>query len=141
MLEVDRKNFLADRAIPLCGLEVSKSFEQLTYVDNRFGPVNQILINCSSKEKKYAHYIAQASWAGARIIQGQWTSKAEKLYDLLIWTFSDNGGLADLVELKKNSGLSVEEWDDLMQYTIQVRSCNNILSNNCLNFPFRLSAI
>jgi hypothetical protein len=81
----------------------------------------QISIYFSSKEKKYVHYIAQASWAGARIIQGQWTPQAEKLYDLLILTFSDNGSLADLTELKKKSGISEEEWDDLVQYTVQVK--------------------
>lgn len=68
----------------------------------------------------YAHYLAKASWAGARIIQGQWTARAEKLYDLLILTFSDNGKLADLTELEEKAGLSPTEWEDLMQYTIQV---------------------
>ena len=75
----------------------------------------------SSKEKKYAHYVGQASWAGARIIQGQWTPQAEKLYDLLILTFSENGKLANLDALQHKSGVSVDEWEDLLQYTSQVR--------------------
>ncbi|KAI0638610.1 aflatoxin-detoxifizyme [Trametes polyzona] len=99
------ERFLADRAAPYCSLSVAKSFEQL-----------------SSKEKKYAHYIGQASWAGARIIQGQWTPQAQKLYDLLILTFSDNGQLADLDALHKKSGATAEEWEDLLQYTSQVLS-------------------
>jgi dipeptidyl-peptidase-3 len=99
------ERFLADRAAPLCGLNVEKSFGQL-----------------SPKEKKYAHFVSQASWAGARIIQGQWTSHAEKLYDLLILTFSDGDTLADLEGLKQNAGLSPDEWEDLMQYTIQTLS-------------------
>ncbi len=74
----------------------------------------------SSKEKKYAHYIAQASWAGARIIQGQLTPQAQKLYDLLILTFSNQGKLAELSTLKTKSGVSGEEWHDLLQYTSQV---------------------
>ncbi|KAI0650861.1 aflatoxin-detoxifizyme [Trametes meyenii] len=99
------ERFLADRAAPYCSLNVAKSFEQL-----------------SSKEKKYAHYIGEASWAGARIIQGQWTPQAVKLYDLLILTFSENGKLADLAALQQRSGVSAEEWEDLLQYTSQVLS-------------------
>ncbi|THH01420.1 hypothetical protein EW026_g1264 [Hermanssonia centrifuga] len=80
MASLAAERFLADRNAPVCSLNVAKSFGQL-----------------SSKEKKYAHYIAQASWAGARIIQGQLTPQAQKLYDLLILTFSNQGKLADLI--------------------------------------------
>ena len=76
---------------------------------------------CSSNEKKYAHYVGEASWAGARIIQGQWTPQAQKLYDLLILTFSENGKLADLAALQEKSGIAVSDWEDLLQYTSQVR--------------------
>ncbi|TBU39191.1 aflatoxin-detoxifizyme [Dichomitus squalens] len=99
------ERFLADKAAPYCSLNVAKSFELL-----------------SPKEKKYAHYIGQASWAGARIIQGQWTPQAEKLYDLLILTFSENGKLVDLEALQQKSGVSADEFDDLLQYTGQVLS-------------------
>ncbi|EPQ58127.1 aflatoxin-detoxifizyme [Gloeophyllum trabeum ATCC 11539] len=100
------ERFLADRAAPLCSLNVAKSFSLL-----------------SDKEKKYAHYIAQASWAGARIIQEQWTPHATSLYDLLILAFSDNNGnLADLDALKANAGLGDGDWEDLLQYTSQVLS-------------------
>ncbi|KAH9899428.1 aflatoxin-detoxifizyme [Cubamyces lactineus] len=99
------ERFLADRTAPYCSLSVAKSFEQL-----------------SSKEKKYAHYIGQAAWAGARIIQGQWTPQAQKLYDLLILTFSENGKLADLEALQQRSGIPAEDWEDLLQYTGQVLS-------------------
>ena len=44
-----------------------------------------------------------------------------KLYDLLILTFSENGKLADLDALRAKSGVSAAEWDDLLQYTSQVR--------------------
>ncbi|KAL6298245.1 aflatoxin-detoxifizyme [Sparassis latifolia] len=99
------ERFLADRAAPLCSLDVAKSFTQL-----------------SSKEKKYAHYVGQASWAGARIIQDQWTPYAHKLHKLLLLTFSSGGRLADLESLKQRSAVSPEEWEDLMQYTSQVLS-------------------
>ncbi|KZT11356.1 aflatoxin-detoxifizyme [Laetiporus sulphureus 93-53] len=105
MSNVASERFFADRASPLCSLQVAKSFAQLT-----------------PKEKKYAHYVGEASWAGARIIQGQWTPQAQKLYDLLILIFSNDGKLGDLDRLKKQSGSTDEEWEDLMQYTSQVLS-------------------
>jgi len=110
-------------------------------------PVGQLLtrLQHSEKEKKYAHYLGLASWAGARIIQGkslycpprpgspynlitfsgQWTPQAKELYDLLILTFSDASGrsLADLDLLQKCSGVSATEWEDLLQYTVQ--ACQN----------------
>jgi hypothetical protein len=79
----------------------------------------------SSKEKKYAHYLAEASWAGARIVQGQQTPQAQDLYNLLISTFStDQGKPCDLEALREQAGLSADAWEDLLQYTIQVRIRN-----------------
>ena len=52
---------------------------------------------------------------------GQWTSQARDLYDLLILTFTDfRGSMADLATLQTSSKLSSADWDDLLQYTIQV---------------------
>ncbi|KAJ4464816.1 aflatoxin-detoxifizyme [Lentinula lateritia] len=99
------ERFLADRAAPLCSLDISKTFAQL-----------------SSQEKKYTHHISEAAWAGARIIQAQWTPQANDLYDLLILTFTDDGKLADLKKLQSASRLTAEEWEDIMQYTVQVLS-------------------
>ncbi|KAJ3789360.1 aflatoxin-detoxifizyme [Lentinula aff. detonsa] len=104
-INVHSERFLADRAAPLCSLDISKTFAQL-----------------SSKEKKYTHYVSEAAWAGARIIQAQWTPEANELYDLLILTFSDDGHLADFETLRSASGLTSNEWEDLLQYTIQVLS-------------------
>ncbi|KAJ7219267.1 aflatoxin-detoxifizyme [Mycena pura] len=97
--------FLADRLPPLCSLEVKNSFDLL-----------------NSKEKHYCYWVTQASWAGARIIQEQWTAQASDLYDLLIFTFSDNGKLANLEGLKEKAGLSADEFEGLLQYTSQVLS-------------------
>ncbi|KAK0476103.1 aflatoxin-detoxifizyme [Armillaria novae-zelandiae] len=99
------ERFLADKAAPLCGMDVGKSFDQL-----------------SAKEKLYTHYLTEASWAGARIIQAQWTEQATDLYDLLILTFSADGKLADLNALKTSSGLSDDDWEALTEYTVQVLS-------------------
>ncbi|KAI5124508.1 hypothetical protein M0805_003032 [Coniferiporia weirii] len=102
---LDVERFYADRRTPFCSLDVAQSFALL-----------------SPKEKKYAHYISNASWAGARVIQGQWTPQATSLYDLLILTFSDNGKLANLAELKAKSGVDEESWSSLLQYSSQVLS-------------------
>ncbi|KAF9564650.1 aflatoxin-detoxifizyme [Agrocybe pediades] len=103
---VNAERFLADRTAPVCSLEIGASFAQL-----------------SEKEKKYTHFLGLASWAGARIIQGQWTAQAQDLYDLLILTFSDGkDSLADLAELQKASELNATEWEDLLQYASQVLS-------------------
>ncbi|KAF8077954.1 peptidase family M49-domain-containing protein [Lyophyllum atratum] len=100
------ERFLADRAAPICSMDIAKSFGQL-----------------SSQEKKYAHYLTIASWAGARIIQAQWTPQATALYDLLILTFSTpNGTLADLAALQQQASISSSEWEDLLQYTTQTLS-------------------
>lgn len=102
---VNATRFLADRDPPLCSLAIKDSFAQLT-----------------EKEKLYAHWIGTASWAGARIIQEQWTPEAQSLYDLLISIFSSDDGqsIADLTDLKSKSGLSEEEWVFLLEYVAQV---------------------
>ncbi|TFK19126.1 aflatoxin-detoxifizyme [Coprinopsis marcescibilis] len=100
------ERFFADRGAPICSFDVTRVFKQL-----------------SSTEKKYAHYVGLASWAGARIIQEQWTPEAKDLYDLLIATFSDkNKSLTDLSKLHKASGIPDNDWDDLLAYTVQVLS-------------------
>ncbi|KAG9316989.1 peptidase family M49-domain-containing protein [Chiua virens] len=103
MASLAAERYLADKAPPICRVEVAKSFSQLT-----------------EKEKLYAHYVGEASWAGARIIQGQWTTQATSLYDLLILTFSTNGKLADLGALQSKSGVSQQAFEDLLQYATQV---------------------
>ncbi|THH30987.1 hypothetical protein EUX98_g3215 [Antrodiella citrinella] len=104
MTSLSAERFLADRSSPLCSLASSS--------EDAFSP----------KEKAYAHYVGQASWAGARIIQGQWTPQAQKLYDLLILIFSDKGKIGDTEGLKQKSGVTPQEWEDILQYTSQVLS-------------------
>lgn len=102
---VNAARFLADQNPPLCSLAVKDSFALLT-----------------EKEKLYTHWVGAAAWAGARIIQEQWTAEAQTLYDFLILIFSGNDGksLADLGALKSKSGLSDEEWVQLLEYVAQV---------------------
>jgi dipeptidyl-peptidase-3 len=122
--QINADRFLADRDAPLCSLNVAKSFTQLRRASHRIRSrfsIYQSIFRCSVKEKLYAHHFTQAAWAGARIIQSQWTPHADRLFDFLILTFSHGGKLADLESLKSKSGLSDQAWDDLLQYTIQVR--------------------
>ncbi|CAE6531590.1 unnamed protein product [Rhizoctonia solani] len=104
---VNAARFLADRNPPLCPLVIKDSFDQLT-----------------ETEKLYSHWVGAAAWAGARIIQEQWTSEAQSLYDLLISIFSSNDGqsITDLTNLKNKSGLNEEEWTLLLEYVAQVFS-------------------
>ncbi|KAH9997284.1 aflatoxin-detoxifizyme [Russula vinacea] len=97
--------FLTDINAPIVGLQVDKAFSQL-----------------SSRERKYAHYLGEAAWAGARIILGQWTPYTERLYDLLILTFSENGSITDINALKEKSGLSGDEWDRILEFASQALS-------------------
>ncbi|KAL4075542.1 peptidase family M49-domain-containing protein [Scleroderma citrinum] len=103
MASLMTERYLADKSPSICRVEVAHAFEQLT-----------------SKEKLYAHYIGQASWAGGRIIQGQWTPQAQRLFDLLILTFSANGKLADLEALQKRSGVCQQDFDYALEYVSQV---------------------
>ena len=78
----------------------------------------------SPKEKAYAHYVGQASWYGARIILAQQAPHMEKLYDFIIALFTTpNGTTVDLEALKASSGVSADDWEDILQYTIQVPFC------------------
>ena len=52
---------------------------------------------------------------------GQWTPQARDLYDLLILIFTDvRGSMANLTTLQNSSKLPSTDWDDLLQYAIQV---------------------
>ncbi|KAG9105042.1 hypothetical protein FRC06_000015 [Ceratobasidium sp. 370] len=104
---VNASRFLADQNAPLCSLAVKDSFALLT-----------------DKEKLYTHWVGAASWAGARIIQEQWTPEAQALYDFLILIFSatDGKSLGDLSALKSKADLNDEEWTQLLEYVAQVQS-------------------
>lgn len=104
---VNASRFLADQNPPLCSLAVKDSFALLT-----------------EKERLYTHWVGAAAWAGARIIQEQWTAEAQTLYDFLILVFSTSNGksLTDLDALKSKSGVSNEEWVQLLEYVAQVFS-------------------
>lgn len=99
------ERFLTDRNAPIVSLQIDAAFAQL-----------------SSREKKYAHYLSEASWAGARIILGQWTPYTEKLFDLLILVFGESGTITNVDTLKEKSGLSTDEWERVLEFASQVLS-------------------
>jgi dipeptidyl-peptidase-3 len=98
--------FLADKASPFCSLAVGDSFGLL-----------------SPTEKKYAHFVGQAAWAGTRIIQAHASPQSRHLYDLIILLFTGSDGrLADLDALQSEAGVGIEDWEALLQYSAQVMS-------------------
>ncbi|KAH9019047.1 aflatoxin-detoxifizyme [Lactarius hengduanensis] len=99
------ERFLTDLNAPIVSLQIDAAFAQL-----------------SSREKKYAHYLSEASWAGARIILGQRTTYTEKLFDLLILVFGENGTITNVDTLKEKSGLSTDEWERVLEFASQVLS-------------------
>ena len=99
-----RVQYQADQNPPFCSLAVKSTFDQL-----------------EPKEQLYAHYVGQASWAGARIIQGQFTSQAMDLYDLFLLVFSNpDGSPVDFGKLKADSKASDEHWKQATTYVAQV---------------------
>ncbi|KAH9043246.1 aflatoxin-detoxifizyme [Lactarius pseudohatsudake] len=97
------ERFLTDRNAPIVSLQIDAAFAQL-------------------REKKYAHYLSEASWVGARIILGQWTPYTEKLFDLLILVFGENGTITNVDTLKEKSGLSTDDWERVLEFASQVLS-------------------
>ncbi|GJN89397.1 hypothetical protein Rhopal_002377-T1 [Rhodotorula paludigena] len=100
--------YLADREPPVCSLNIADTFKALT-----------------KQEKLYAHHVGEASWAGARIIMRQTTQFSERLFDLLVATFSSAANpkqLADLAQLKHKSGVSDDDWNAVLAYSAQVFS-------------------
>jgi len=90
------------------------------------------LTACCALAELYSHYLSEASWAGARIVMRQTTSHSEKLFDLLVATFSsaaDPAKLADLQQLKKKSGVSDEDWDAVLAYAAQVRPRSSLCAS------------
>jgi dipeptidyl-peptidase-3 len=101
----DQRLYLASIDPPYCSLNVASSFAILT-----------------PTEKRYAHHIGRAGWAGARIILDQWTPHASAIFDMLIAAFSTKDGskLADLDAIKSASGVSDCDWEASLQWSAQV---------------------
>ncbi|GAA6057587.1 hypothetical protein JCM3770_005398 [Rhodotorula araucariae] len=118
--------YLADTEPPVCSLNIADSFKALT-----------------QQEKLYSHHLGEASWAGARIIMRQTTRHSEKLFDLLVTTFSsatDPAKLANLEHLKQKSQVADDEWSAVLAYAAQVFSnLSNFRSFGATKFVPRAS--
>jgi dipeptidyl-peptidase III len=92
-----------------------------------------VFLQLSSKEKLYAHHLGVASWAGARIIQAQWTPQAPSLYDLLVLIFTnEEGKCVNFDKLKEDSQSSDEQWKHALSYAAQV--FGNLLNYKSFGF-------
>ncbi|KAI8808913.1 peptidase family M49-domain-containing protein [Cladochytrium replicatum] len=92
--------FLAESNVPICLLDAKAHFEAL-----------------STQEKFYAHHIAQATWAGSKIILDQTSSVSAPLFDVILGVFR---GDASGVSLKSASGVSEEEWSQFVDFVVVV---------------------
>lgn len=107
------KQFLTDTDAPICRLDVKKHFESL-----------------ASKEQLYAHYIARASWEGARPLSRTISEESPLLYEMCIDIFTDktNSGsipkIRDVAAFKFKAGVSEESWKFFLEYAAQ--SLNNL---------------
>ncbi|KAL1762213.1 peptidase family M49-domain-containing protein [Schizophyllum commune] len=96
-----QERFLADKTVPLCGMQIGDAFKQLR------------------------SWINNADLCGSLVTRRrrQWTPQATDLYDLLLLTFSDaSGNLASFDQLRQTAGVSADDWEQAIQYTIQVIS-------------------
>lgn len=100
---------LADVSPPVCGLDIANSFSKLT-------PTEQL----------YAHWQAQAGWAGARIIMAQNSHDGQRIIELLLALVAEEGKgdgqkkLVDLAQLFEKAGLDKGEQTGFLEYVAQV---------------------
>jgi dipeptidyl-peptidase-3 len=95
------KHYVTPKA-PVVPLEVEAAFKEL-----------------NDKEKKYAHYISQASWAGMRIVLAQASHEAVAIFDFLQSFFRPLVPLDQAVEPKDIAtklNTDVEKVELLLQY-------------------------
>ncbi|KAK4053216.1 hypothetical protein OIO90_003990 [Microbotryomycetes sp. JL221] len=120
------ERYLADESPPVCSLNIKTAFEGL-----------------SKDERLYAHHMSEASWAGARIVMGQTTFHADKIHDWLMATFSsaqDSHKLADLQTMKQKSGVSDQDWSNVLAFAAQALSnLANFKSFGAVKFIPRVS--
>ncbi|PIK55392.1 putative dipeptidyl peptidase 3 [Apostichopus japonicus] len=102
-----RLQFIIPNKTPIVQLECSTAFQKL-----------------SDKEKKYAHYLSQAGWAGGLICLLQTSPEAPLIFSLVLKLFKAES-IEDLQKkaLEKVAGLSAEEFQALLMY------CSAFLSN------------
>ncbi|KAI9339804.1 peptidase family M49-domain-containing protein [Zopfochytrium polystomum] len=109
--ETTRLLHACDANLPLTRLVVKQHFDAL-----------------SDDEKLYAHWIAKASWAGARVIAGQASHHSNSLVQMFLDVFSAprNGAdttpphIRDMEAYKAATGLSDAAWKQFLEYAVSV---------------------
>ncbi|KAK8090103.1 dipeptidyl peptidase 3 [Apiospora hydei] len=96
----DLKHYLADSPPSIVRLEIEKHFDAL-----------------SDQQKRYAHFISQASFAGTRIVLRQISPESEAIYDFIVALHKSTGG--DWKALQSKAGISDEELQLFLEYSAQ----------------------
>ncbi|CAM1506767.1 Fc.00g064080.m01.CDS01 [Cosmosporella sp. VM-42] len=92
-------HYLADQPPSVVRLEIEKHFEALT-----------------DKQKRYAHFISKASFAGTRIVLRQLSPESEPIYDLIIALHRSSGG--DWNGLAKKAEIEEDELAKFLEYAV-----------------------
>ncbi|XP_038072847.1 dipeptidyl peptidase 3-like [Patiria miniata] len=95
---IDRSQFLIPNEVPIVPLECKKAFQELT-----------------SEEKKYAHYLARASWSGGLICLFQTSPESPVIYLLLQKLFKTEP-VGALKEKAVKAGLTENEFQAFLTY-------------------------
>ncbi|KAI0176591.1 putative dipeptidylpeptidase III [Pestalotiopsis sp. NC0098] len=96
----DLKHYLADSPPTIVRLEIEKHFDALT-----------------DQQKRYAHFISKAAFAGTRIVLRQISPESEAIYDFIIALHKSSGG--DWKALQSKAGISDEDLDYFLQFAGQ----------------------
>ncbi|KND89460.1 putative dipeptidyl peptidase 3 [Tolypocladium ophioglossoides CBS 100239] len=90
-------HFLADAPPSVVRLEIEKHFEAL-----------------NDQQKRYAHFISKACFAGTRIILRQISPESESIYDLILTLHKSCNG--DWTSLAKKAGIEESELTSFLEY-------------------------
>ncbi|EQB50489.1 peptidase family M49 [Colletotrichum gloeosporioides Cg-14] len=93
-------HYLADAPPSVVRLEIEKHFEPLT-----------------DKQKRYAHFISKASFAGTRIVLRQISPESEPIYNYIIALHKASGG--DWNSLAKKAGVDEAQLTHFLEYAAQ----------------------
>ncbi|KAJ3348765.1 hypothetical protein HDU83_001043 [Entophlyctis luteolus] len=102
-----RELFLCDTNAPLARLEVKHHFESLSDV-----------------EKNYAHFIARASWAGARVCSATTSHSSPLLFQMMLDLFADENDsktIRDMAAFKLKANLPEASWQFFLEYYLILR--------------------
>jgi dipeptidyl-peptidase-3 len=90
-------HYLADQPPSVVRLEIEKHFDAL-----------------NDKQKRYAHFISKAAFAGTRIVLRQLSPESEPIYDLIIALHKTASG--DWTALGKQAGIEDSELTHFLEY-------------------------